>query len=136
MRLEKNGKGSSSKCTCCIDIHYFFVMDCIEAGDLTIEYCPAGMMLGDFYTKPLQGKAFCAFCDLVLNIEGMLPKESTQIEVTPPKKNLSDIRLPTCLTLQECDGQIMIKNNIRGKCSTRADSSTATKMRKYQSMVK
>eukprot|EP00957_Ditylum_brightwellii_P121475 9264279-Ditylum_brightwellii.AAC.1 len=40
IRLEKNGKGSSSKCTRHIGIRYFFVTDCIEAGDMTTEYCP------------------------------------------------------------------------------------------------
>eukprot|EP00957_Ditylum_brightwellii_P074718 5679266-Ditylum_brightwellii.AAC.1 len=45
IRLEKNGKGSSSKRTRHIDIRYFFVTDRIEAGDLTTEYCPTGMMI-------------------------------------------------------------------------------------------
>eukprot|EP00957_Ditylum_brightwellii_P081207 6177724-Ditylum_brightwellii.AAC.1 len=52
-RLKKKGKGSSSKCTRHIDIGYFFVMDRIEAGNLTTEYCPTRMMIGDLYTKGL-----------------------------------------------------------------------------------
>eukprot|EP00957_Ditylum_brightwellii_P170541 12982092-Ditylum_brightwellii.AAC.1 len=54
IRLEKNGKGLSSKCTRHIDICYFFVTDQVAASDLTMEYCPTGMVINDFYTKALQ----------------------------------------------------------------------------------
>ena len=39
----------------------FLVTDHIEKGDLTVKYCPTDKMLGDFYTKPLQGKKFSDF---------------------------------------------------------------------------
>eukprot|EP00957_Ditylum_brightwellii_P116592 8893684-Ditylum_brightwellii.AAC.1 len=52
--LEKNGKGSSNKRTRHINMCYFFVTDMIAAGDLTIEYCPTGMIIGDFFTKALR----------------------------------------------------------------------------------
>eukprot|EP00957_Ditylum_brightwellii_P192519 14658176-Ditylum_brightwellii.AAC.1 len=72
IRLEKKRNVSSSKCTRHIDIHYFFATDRIEAGDLTIEYCLTRMMIGDFYTKVLQGKAFRMFRDLVMNVDSQL----------------------------------------------------------------
>eukprot|EP00957_Ditylum_brightwellii_P082308 6258873-Ditylum_brightwellii.AAC.1 len=75
IRLKKNGKGLSSKRTWHIDIQYFFVTDHIEAGDLTMEYCPTGMMIGDFYTKVLQGKTFRTFRDLIMNMENQLPRD-------------------------------------------------------------
>eukprot|EP00957_Ditylum_brightwellii_P115965 8845716-Ditylum_brightwellii.AAC.1 len=68
MYLKKNGKGSSSKHTRHINIHYFFVTDWIKSGDLTINYCPTVMMVWDFYTKALQGKMFRTFRDQILNI--------------------------------------------------------------------
>ena len=58
IQLEKNGKESSGKRTRHIDIRYFFIKDCIDKKFFTIEYCPDEEMLGDFPSKPLQGKKF------------------------------------------------------------------------------
>jgi hypothetical protein len=46
--LEKNGKASSSKRTCHINIRYFFVTDRIEVKDVSIQYCPTHEMVADF----------------------------------------------------------------------------------------
>ena len=59
--LEKNGKRSSSKRTRAFNIRYFFLTDQIEKGNLSVEYCPTDQMIGDFWTKPKQGKQFQAF---------------------------------------------------------------------------
>jgi hypothetical protein len=59
--LEKNGKRSSSKRTRALNIRYFFITDQVEQGNLKIEYCPTGEMVGDFFTKPLQGELFAKF---------------------------------------------------------------------------
>jgi hypothetical protein len=59
--LENNGKHSSSKRTRALNIRYFFLTDQVEKGNLSIEYCPAGDMIGDYMSKPLQGKLFKKF---------------------------------------------------------------------------
>jgi hypothetical protein len=64
--LERNGKRSSSKRTRAINIRYFFIADQVEQGNVEICYCPTNMMIGDFFTKPLQGKKFEYFRDLIL----------------------------------------------------------------------
>jgi hypothetical protein len=64
--LESNGKRSSSKRTRAINISYFFIADQVEKGNIEIQYCPTNMMIGDFFTKPLQGKKFEYFRDLIL----------------------------------------------------------------------
>ena len=56
--LEKNGKSSSSKRTRALNIRYFFLTDQIAKKNLTVEYCPTDKMVGDYMSKPLQGKAF------------------------------------------------------------------------------
>ena len=58
MKLKKNGKGSSSKRTMHIKIRYFFIRDMIEAGKVSLKYCPTDKMWADILTKPMQGKAF------------------------------------------------------------------------------
>ena len=56
--LEKNGTESSSKHTRHINIRYYFIKDCIDKQHLTIEYCPTDDMIGDYPSKPLQGRKF------------------------------------------------------------------------------
>jgi hypothetical protein len=64
--LEKNGKKSSSKRTRALNIRYFFVTDQVEKGNLDVEYCPTGEMIGDYFTKPLQGTTFQKFKRLIM----------------------------------------------------------------------
>ena len=66
MLLEKNGKKSSGKRTRALNIRYFFVTDQIEKGLLTVEYCPTGEMVADYFTKPLQGAQFKKFRNLIM----------------------------------------------------------------------
>jgi hypothetical protein len=61
MLLEKNGKQSSSKRTKHIRVRYFFIKDRIRNGDISVKHCPTGDMVGDHFTKPLQGAQFRKF---------------------------------------------------------------------------
>jgi hypothetical protein len=51
------------------NIRYFFVADRIEAGEMSVQYCPTGEMVADFFTKPLQGIQFQKFRNLIMNID-------------------------------------------------------------------
>jgi hypothetical protein len=73
MLLEKNGKASSSKRTKHINIRYFFVTDLINKGELTVEWCPTGDMIGDFMTKPTQGALFRHFRDQIMGVISAQP---------------------------------------------------------------
>ena len=53
--MEQNGRASSSKWTRHINIRYYFVTDHANCGEITIKHCPTMEMIGDFFTKPLQG---------------------------------------------------------------------------------
>ena len=67
--LEKNGRLSSSKRTRHLSIRYFFITDRISNSELSVDYCPTGDMLADYFTKPLQGKLFLKFRKLILGIK-------------------------------------------------------------------
>jgi hypothetical protein len=67
--LENNGKRSSSKRTRALNIRYFFMNNQVEKGNLIIEYCPTREMIGDFMSKPLQGKLFQKFFDRIMGIQ-------------------------------------------------------------------
>jgi hypothetical protein len=49
---------SSSKCTKHIKKKYFLIKDYYNAGEIDLQYCPAGQMWADVLTKPLQSQLF------------------------------------------------------------------------------
>ncbi|KAG7363646.1 reverse transcriptase RNA-dependent DNA polymerase [Nitzschia inconspicua] len=76
--LEKNGRRSSTKRTRHLDVRYFFVTDNVHRGKLSIEYCPTGDMIADYFTKPLQGLLFRKMLKQILNIDDSLIDSSPQ----------------------------------------------------------
>ena len=59
--LEKNGLASAGKRSRHINIRCFFLKDRISKGEVTIKCCPTDEMIGDYFTKPLQGGEFKKF---------------------------------------------------------------------------
>ena len=68
MLLENNGKKSSTKNTKHINVPYYFIKDRVETGDVVIENFPTEKMMGDHFTKPLQGALFRKFRAEIMNI--------------------------------------------------------------------
>jgi hypothetical protein len=64
--LDTNGKRSSGKRTRALNMRYFFITDQVEKGNAQIEHCGTDNMVGDFFTKPLQGKKFLRFRNDIL----------------------------------------------------------------------
>ena len=56
--LERNGRSSSTKRTKHMNIRYFYVTDQVKNGTIHVTHCPTEEMIGDFFTKPLQGSLF------------------------------------------------------------------------------
>jgi hypothetical protein len=69
MLLEKNGMASSSRRTRHINIRFFFIKDRISSNELELQYCPTDQMVGDFFTKPLQGSKFFFFRRIIMGEE-------------------------------------------------------------------
>ena len=61
IKFANNGKASSSKRTRHINIRYFFVTYRVKKKEIEINYCLTKEMIGDFFTKPLQGASFTKF---------------------------------------------------------------------------
>jgi hypothetical protein len=74
--LEENGQKSSSKRTRHLNIRYFFITDCIQKGQVSITYVPTKDMIGDFFTKPLQGYLFRKLRAHVINLPIPTPPTS------------------------------------------------------------
>lgn len=66
IKMEKNGRASAGQKSRHINIRYFFIKDQSEDLGVTIRHCPTLQMLGDFFTKPLQGNLFRKFRDVIL----------------------------------------------------------------------
>ena len=67
MLLANNGRLSTKKRTKHLYVRYFFVSDRIESGEIGTEWCSSEEMIGDFFTEPLQGEKFEAFCRIIMN---------------------------------------------------------------------
>ena len=63
-----------------MNIRYFFIKDCVKAGDLRIEYCPTEEMVADFFTKPLQSSLFRQLTARIMNYESSCSKKQQQTE--------------------------------------------------------
>jgi hypothetical protein len=53
-------------------VRYFFITDRIASKDVSVEYCPTGDMIADFFTKPLQGALFWKLRDEIMNTDPKL----------------------------------------------------------------
>ena len=62
----KKGREVLSKRTRAMNVRYFAVKDNIDKGYLKVLHLGTNEMLGNFFTKPLQGKKFREFRDLIL----------------------------------------------------------------------
>ena len=75
MLLEKNGQLSSRQRTKHINVRYFFMKDRIQDGEIEVIYCPTEDMIGDYFTKPLQGKKFEEFRAFIMGLHLVNPQE-------------------------------------------------------------
>jgi hypothetical protein len=64
--LSEKGRSTSQR-TRHMNIKYFYVKDRIDTKEIKIVYTATENMIADFFTKPLQGKQFYKFRDLVMN---------------------------------------------------------------------
>ena len=60
------GREVLSKRTRAMDVRYFAIKDNIQKGYLKVMHLGTSEMLGDYFTKPLQGSKFIEFRDLIL----------------------------------------------------------------------
>jgi len=65
MKIQVNGKKSCGKQSQHINIRFFWIVDRTKEMEMHIKHCHTEMMLGDFFTKPLQGALFCDMRDVV-----------------------------------------------------------------------
>jgi hypothetical protein len=96
--LETNGRGSSGQRTRHMNVRYFFIADRVKSKEVRIEYCPTGLMVADYFTKPLQGVIFRKLRDMIMgNTDIALPTNATVptkgiLDVLPPQESRSVLK--------------------------------------------
>jgi hypothetical protein len=73
--LKTDGRRSSSKRTRHIAIRYFFIVYRVKSKEIRIEYCPTGIMIADYFTKPLQGIIFQKLWDMIMGNTDIAPTD-------------------------------------------------------------
>ena len=56
----------------------FFIKDRVASGEVKIEHCPTKDMVGNFFTKPLQGAQFTKFRDEIMNVNPTTSTDESQ----------------------------------------------------------
>jgi hypothetical protein len=96
IKLETNGRRSAGPMSRHIDIRYFWIKDRTEQAGIKIRHCPTLQMLGDFFTKPLQGNLFRKFRDVVLGYDHV---DSLALDPMPPvEERVGEMRPHGCRT--------------------------------------
>jgi hypothetical protein len=78
--LETNGRGSSGKRTRHINVRYFFIADRVKSKEIRIEYCPTGIMIADYFTKPLQGLLFRRLRAMIMGNTDIVPTDQPLVQ--------------------------------------------------------
>ena len=68
IKLENHGRQSSSNSTRHINIRYYFITDRIMKKEAFLKFCPTLKMIGDYFTKALQGSQSHRFNKIILGI--------------------------------------------------------------------
>ena len=91
--LENNGRGSSGKRTRHMNVRYFFIADRVKSKEIRIEYCPTGIMVADYFTKPLQGLIFRQLRAMIMgNVDIVLPTNTVlNNNITDPMHGIPDV---------------------------------------------
>ena len=115
MRLEINGRRSCGQRTRHLHIRYFYITDQVEQGWVKIRHCPTEAMVGDFFTKPLQGAQFRKLRAFILNC----PEDPPPDEGEVPEGESIDNRTPCA---QECVGRNVKKVKREGATKLKLDT--------------
>ena len=66
--MEKSERKCTGVQTQVLNIRYFMITDHINKNDLSVKHCLTDLMVGDYFTKPLQGTKFEEFRKRIMGI--------------------------------------------------------------------
>ena len=100
-------------------MRYYFIKYLVETGDVVIENFPTEKMLGDHFTKPLQGALFRKFRAEIMNIPDDLEKGEMGMDGKVLKRG-SRVKCITRLTLDAHRSVLGIVAKLEGKMVPRS----------------
>ena len=77
IKMKTNGRRSCTGNSRHVHIRHFFVKDLVDKKMVRIMYCPTGIMLADFFTKPLQRELFRFFRNNIMGHTSIIDVIST-----------------------------------------------------------
>jgi len=98
MKIIKNGRIFNDKKTKHMGNRYFWIKDPIKSEHIDVRYCPTEKMIADFLTKPLQGKLFRKFRDIILGYKHIRELDNEDEEITSEGRVRSNIENTTINT--------------------------------------
>jgi len=66
IRMLVHGKALCTSNSKHVAIKYFWCTDRIKKGDISVRHCPTEKMIADYMSKPLQGKLFVTFRNVIM----------------------------------------------------------------------
>ena len=88
IRILNNGRNSCTGNYRHVHIRYFFVKDRVDKDEVTVKYCPTHLMLADFFTKPLTGKLFHRFRDVIMGYKDIDSLDNTSFTIKERVRNV------------------------------------------------
>ena len=88
IRMLNNGRNSCTGNSRHVHIRYFFVKDRVDKDEVTVKYCPTHLMLADFFTKPLTGKLFHRFRDVIMGYKDIDSLDDTSFTIKERVRNV------------------------------------------------
>ena len=124
--LERNRQSSSTKWMKHMNIRYFYVTEQVKKKAIHVTHCPKDEMVGDFFTKPLQGSLFIIMRNYIMG------SEEPGYQVLPRsvlgKHNVENIRKQKYIGTRKCNSEAVAKTSHKHMAkdsdgSTKDDSS-------------
>ena len=97
INIEKHGQESCTGNYRHIHIWHFFVKYGVDKEEIEVQFCPTHLIIADYFKKPLQGKLFKLFRDLIMGYKHigdiLADIESNAKERVGSKKKWQKIRI-------------------------------------------
>ena len=109
--LERNGRRSSTKRTKHMDIRYFYVTEQVGRKNIHVTHCPTEEMVGDFFTKPLQGSLFLRMRNYIMGNEEPSYQDLPRSVLRKYDNDDDVIRKQKFIGIRKCDSEASTSHN-------------------------
>jgi len=101
--MLKNGKKSCGKQSRNLNLRIFWTTDKLRELGIDVVYCRTELMLGDFFTKPLQGNLFRRMRDVVMGAGSYDEDLMVKYEINKEMEVAGLVNNENSMKLNECD---------------------------------